>query len=268
MSGSQILALAVVAAGVSASLIVGAPPGRRLAGRPAVPSRRRRSRDRNLVRMVVAVALVSTVAVGVSASLVVVAVAVVVVVAAHVVLNHRDARAEAARRHDVARACRVLAAQLRIGQVPAVALRSAALDCPPLERAAAAQAIGGDVVTALHQVEARPGHEGLGDLAMAWALADRTGAPLAHLATRVSESLRTVDTHRSAVSAELSAPRASGRILAVLPAAGLMLGVVVGGDPLDFLAFTLAGRSCLLGGVLLAAGGVLWTEHLADRAAR
>ena len=260
--------LAVLSAVVSVALMVGRAPERRLAEGRGTPRPRRRSRAWMIGQGVALVGLTGAVVVGLSASLLVVAAATALGVTAHVILTRRDARIAANRSHDVARACRVLAAQLRIGQVPSVALRSAALDCPPLERPAATQAIGGDVAGALREVGRAPGYDGLRDLAMAWTLAERSGAPIAYLATRVSGSLRTLEANRAAVSAELAAPRASGRLLAALPALGLAMGTVTGGDPLRFLLTSLPGRACVLGGVLLASAGVLWTEHLADRAAR
>ena len=260
--------LAVVFAAVSGALMMGGARERRLADGRAVPRRRHRSRAWTIGQGVGLIGLVGAVVIGLSASLLVVAAAAASGVTAQVVLTRRDARIAANRSRDVARACRVLAAQLRIGQVPSVALRSAALDCPPLERPAATQAICGDVAAALRDVGRAPGYEGLRDLAMAWALAERSGAPIASLATRVSGSLRTLEANRAAVSAELAASRASGRILAALPALGLAMGSVTGGDPLRFLLTSLPGRACVLGGVLLAGCGVLWTEHLADKAAR
>lgn len=181
----------------------------------------------------------------------------------HLLLARRDEKQRSQRRQDVSRAARVLSGQLRIGQVPTTALQSAASDCPPLERAAATLAIGGDAAVALRDVARQPGHEGLATLAMAWELSERSGAPIASLSRQVSDGLRAQDETRTQVDAELSGPRASGRLLAALPLLGLGMGRLAGGDPFHFLAGTLPGHACVLGGVLLACAGVLWTEHLA-----
>lgn len=252
----------------AALLLVPAHPGRRLAatgrprtsGRPLAPL--------GLLRAVLVGCVLVTGAVAPRASVLVAAAAVGVATSAQVVLDRHGARAATARRGEVARAARVLAGQLRVGQVPTVALRSAALDCPPLERAAAAQAVGGDVGAALREAARRRGYEGLVDLAMAWELAERAGAPIAALALRVSSSLAEVEQNRAAVAAELASPRASGRLLAALPLLGLAMGTLAGGEPLGFLLGTLPGQFCVLGGVGLAAAGVLWTEQLANRASR
>ena len=102
------------------------------------------------------------------AGLVIAASAVAVGTLVQVALSRRSDGVARRRRGEVARAARVLAGQMRVGQVPGAALRSAALDCPPLERAAAAQAIGGDVAATLRQAGREPGHQGLTELAMAW----------------------------------------------------------------------------------------------------
>lgn len=191
---------------------------------------------------------------------------VVLATVARVVWARRRDRARRRRRTEVARAARVLAAQLRIGQVPTTALRAAAEDCRPLERAAATMAVGGDVAVALREAGVEPGHAGLIDLAMAWEISERSGAPVAELAGGVAEALRADETTRTAVTAELAAPRATGRMLAVLPLVGIALGTVAGGRPVAFLTGNLAGQCCLFAGVSLACAGVLWTEWLADRA--
>jgi tight adherence protein B len=62
----------------------------------------------------------------------------------------------------------------------------------------------------------------------------------------------------------LSAPRATSRLLAVLPLAGLALGYGFGGDPVGFLAGSAPGQLSLVVGVALGCAGVLWTERIAD----
>lgn len=82
----------------------------------------------------------------------------------------------------------------------------------------------------------------------------------------VAASLRADEAVSGVVRAELSAPRATGRLLAALPLAGLGLGYVVGGDPIGFLTGGWIGQICLVGGVGLGCAGLLWTDRLADRA--
>ena len=84
---------------------------------------------------------------------------------------------------------------------------------------------------------------------------------------RVTANLADDHALAATVAAELAGPRATGKIMAVLPACGLALGYALGGDPVGFLLSGTLGWACLVGGVALAATGVLWVERLARRAA-
>ena len=182
------------------------------------------------------------------------------------VLHARDRHARRAR-SDVARACQVLASYVRVGQVPADALVLVAADCPVLSEAAAVQQIGGDVPDALRAGARQPGHGGLLDLAQAWQVSSSTGAPMAPALEEVASGLASDESLRSVVSAELAAPRSTGKVMAVLPLVGVALGYLLGGRPLAWLVAGPSGWACLLLGLLLAALGVLWIERLARAAA-
>ena len=182
------------------------------------------------------------------------------------VLHARDRRAIRARA-EVARACAVLASYVRVGQVPAEALVLVAADCPVLAEAAAVQQIGGDVPATLRAQAAQPGHAGLLDLARAWQVTSSSGAPMAPALEEVASGLASDESLRSVVSAELAAPRSTGKLMAVLPLVGVGLGYLLGGRPLEWLVAGPVGWACLLLGLLLAAAGVLWIEGLARNAA-
>jgi len=184
---------------------------------------------------------------------------------AHTLRSRRLKRQANRVRAEVVHACQVLAGQLRIGQVPSVALRAAAGECVLLERPAATQSIGGDVATALLEVAGREsGASGLIWLSRAWRISERTGAPIAGAATAVAAALRSEAETASVVTRELAGARASGRLLACLPAVGVALGSAAGGQPIQFLTGSWLGEICLVAGVLLACAGVVWTERLAD----
>ncbi|MGI3779730.1 MAG: type II secretion system F family protein [Janthinobacterium lividum] len=182
------------------------------------------------------------------------------------VLHARDRRAQRAQ-SDVARACGILASYVRVGQVPAEALVLVAADCPVLAEAAAVQQIGGNVPDALRSRSVQQGHGGLLDLARAWQVSSSTGAPMAPALEEVASGLASDESLRSVVSAELAAPRSTGKLMAVLPLVGVGLGYLLGGRPLGWLVAGPTGWACLLLGLLLAAGGVLWIERLARAAA-
>lgn len=183
------------------------------------------------------------------------------------------ARAGAARRRalrarrQVAQACSVLATQVRIGQPPLVAVRSAAADCPVLRQAVTIVDLGGDPAVAWQRQAAVPGYQGLTELARAWQLATRTGADMADALDKVADGLFEDDAVGLVVASEAAGPRASGKIMAVLPLAGIGLGYAIGGDPVRFLTQTPYGWGCLIVGTGLACTGVLWMERVADRAA-
>ncbi len=177
-----------------------------------------------------------------------------------------SARQRRVRRADVARAGETLAGLLRLGHVPARAVTVAAEECPVLREAAAAQAVGGDVADTLWRSARGPGLEALAQIATGWRVAATTGASMASTMDSVAERLRSDQQVSGVVKAELSAPRATGRLLAALPVAGLLLGYLIGGDPLGFLTSTLVGEACLIVGVALMCAGLLWTDRLADKA--
>lgn len=181
--------------------------------------------------------------------------------------SYLDRQARKANR-EVVRAARGLAGQLRIGQVPVAALPEAAKDSPVLRHAAEVSRIGGDVVAALRSDALEPGQSGLADIAAAWELCTRTGAPVADAVDAVAETLRRMEASRDAVQVEAATARITGRIMAVLPLVGIVLGYMAGGDPLDFLTSNLVGEALLVVGLGLAASGVWWLELMADRACR
>ena len=184
-------------------------------------------------------------------------------------LLRQRTRARARQRHrtEVAQACAALAAQLRIGQVPGVALATATEDHPVLAEARDAAELGGDMVRVWRAQARQPGLSGLLELARAWQVATRTGAPMATTLEQVAATLAAEQRLRAVVAGELSAPRATGKVMAVLPACGVGLGYLLGGEPIGWLLSGLPGWACLVGGVLLACLGVLWIEALAGRAA-
>ncbi|WP_143483650.1 type II secretion system F family protein [Propionicimonas paludicola] len=183
--------------------------------------------------------------------------------AAHLARTQLQRRRAARDEAEVVSACRLLVGLLRVGQVPGGALQLAAAESPVLAEAAAAQRAGGSVAEVLRAGAVRPGQAGLSELAVAWELAERTGASMTSALDSVVERQAAASGVAEVVASELAAPRATGRLLAVLPLAGLALGFAVGGDPLSFLLGSMVGQVSLTAGVTLACVGVLWTDWLA-----
>jgi len=176
---------------------------------------------------------------------------------------HSMRRSERVAARECARAARVLAALMRSGQIPTVALASAAADCPVLASAATAARIGGDVGAELERAAARPGHAALLRVAAAWRVSERVGAPIADVLSGVSETIRAEQRVTAMVDAELSAARTSGHIMAVLPFLAIALGHAVGVDPVAFLMGEPFGQALVVASVVLTAAGVLWIDRLA-----
>ncbi|KWW97507.1 hypothetical protein TH66_17970 [Carbonactinospora thermoautotrophica] len=192
----------------------------------------------------------------------------VVAVLADRYLRARAARQRAARtRAEVQRLCEALVGELRAGRPPADALAHAATEAGELgETLARAVSLGADVPAALREAAGRPGAAALARLAACWQVAQDSGAGLVAAVAHISEGLRADEAVRQEVTAQLAAPRATARLLAALPAFGLLLGYGLDADPLRILFGTPYGLACVVLGTCLDAAGVLWTERIARRA--
>jgi len=192
-------------------------------------------------------------------------------IAAVVHRRRGDHRSQIAARAAVPEACRVLAAELRAGSLPADALIAAADISPPRlatawTAAAAADRLGASVA----EVLAAPpdGCEALGALAACWRISAGTGAGLAHTAERLADVFAADLEARAVVDAELAGARLSAVVMACLPVFGLALGAALGAEPLAFLSGTPPGRICLVAAVALDLVGLAWVRRLGLRAAR
>jgi tight adherence protein B len=126
--------------------------------------------------------------------------------------------------------------------------------------------VGADLAGALRAVD----HPGLATvftrLATVATLGD-AGVPLAELLDRLDAELRA---HRRAAEravAQLAAVRATTHLLAVLPLLGLLIGYVLGVDPLDTILHTPAGGVSAVVAMVLQVAGAAWTERLTRPAA-
>ncbi len=168
------------------------------------------------------------------------------------------------QRTEFARACTVFANQLRIGQVPTVALRQSAADCPVFVPVVAAVEVGADIGQAFREIGRQPGYQGANQLAMAWEMCAQSGAPISRVVDRIAESLRGEELCQKAILTELAAAKATSKLMAVLPVLGVILGFAAGGNPVTFLTQTLIGQICLILAISLSMSGLLWGARLAN----
>ncbi len=169
---------------------------------------------------------------------------------------------------DDVRALRALAAELRSGLPIEVALQAAAgSDAPAgsgvirqgMLAAVEADRRSGDPVAAL----AAAGTVTATALAAAWAVCRRTGARLAPPALRIADAAAADVQLAREAEAALAPARASARLLAVLPFAGLALGALSGTGAMGVLLHTRVGQGCLVAGVALDLTGLAWLDRLA-----
>jgi tight adherence protein B len=183
---------------------------------------------------------------------------------AHRSWRRRGARVVAERRRrEVVALCLAFRAELRGGQDARAALReSVESACPELAGLLVGPLTAGeDVIPILRTAAKDPGREALAYLAACWHAADG-GAGMARAIGRLAVALRASEAQRREVAAELAAVRTSARLLAGLPAAGIVLGSGMGAAPLDVLFHTFAGQVCLALGMSCVLGGLAWMNQI------
>jgi tight adherence protein B len=161
-------------------------------------------------------------------------------------------------------------ADMRAGQPPSRALERALSDrdADLATRTLAASRWGGDVVEALREDSRASSLPILAAAAACWSVAASQGAGLADALDRLVAQDRRAEEVRRQLDAHLAAPRATARMLALLPALGIVLGLAVGGDPIGWLVGTPLGWACLGLGLLLIAAGLAWASRIVARTER
>lgn len=178
------------------------------------------------------------------------------------------ARSQRARRaENLDEAVTAMAVDLRSGGTPAAALASAARASPELfGDAARAAEWGADPTPALRRSAGLPGAGPLMGVASAWEVAARTGCSLADVLDRLRHSVHASLATGREVAETLAPARATARVLAVLPVAGVGVGAAIGVDVPALLLGTSWGQACLAVAVGLVALG-LWVVELIARQA-
>lgn len=165
------------------------------------------------------------------------------------------------RRRLVIEGCAALAAELRSGRPMRAGLLAALDETAPHTVAAARW--GGDVPEALRRDAIDSGVPLWRSVAACWEVSEASGAALAAALDRLTAGARAAEEVRVQLAAHLAAPRATARMLALLPAIGLLLGMSLGADPVGWLLSTGIGRMCLTGGVVLTLVGLWWVRRIA-----
>ncbi len=159
-----------------------------------------------------------------------------------------------------------LEAELQAGQLPGTALVRAAGVPPAWPMALAALRIGGDVAEGLRG-DSRTSPV-LVQLAACWELASHSGSGLSQSVAILAESARTREELEAALDSELAGPRSTTRVLMLLPAIGVLLGMSLGADPLGWLLGSPIGLLCGAGGLVLTAAGWAWSSHIVRKVER
>jgi tight adherence protein B len=197
---------------------------------------------------------------------------------AHDPFGARLRRRQAASSVDAAQTVSELAALARAGVPASESWRHVARDCPPTEPwtlvlvAASSASAAGDVPSALRRAAegCRLPSEAAAArcLAAAWQVAERSGAPMARVLERLADGLRTDADARGARAAAMAGPRATARVLTLLPLAGLLIGQLIGASPVSVLVGTPWGRVCAMAGAVLGGLSAWWTRRLVRAAER
>ncbi|MGP9019507.1 type II secretion system F family protein [Streptomyces sp. BR1] len=175
-------------------------------------------------------------------------------------------RAKWRRGDEVVAWCGVVAGELRAGRQPGQALAVAARDTQALGEAEAqvlaAARFGGDVALELRVAAREPGAEGLAGVAACWQVAVDGGTGLAAGLERLEAALRADREQQEELRAQLTGPRTTAVLLALLPVLGLLLGTAMGASPLRVLLHTPAGFGCLVVAGALEFAGLCWTARI------
>lgn len=103
-------------------------------------------------------------------------------------------------------------------------------------------------------------------LAVAWQLAEQSGAPISAVLDRIAVALGSLEKLGQRRSVLLAGPRATIRLVAALPIVALLFGALLGFDPLGVLLSS-AGAILAAIGVALLLIGVRWANLLTERLA-
>lgn len=158
-----------------------------------------------------------------------------------------------------------LADELTSGLPLEAAVVRASEGMPWLSHTARAAEMGGDIPLALRQDAQRYDLAALASLSAAWQVASGSGAGLSVAARNLGHAAMDRERARRELASEMAGPRATAKVLALLPAVGLLLGSGFGGSPWTWLTTTGPGLMILGLGLVLEFLGLAWVQWLVRR---
>lgn len=262
-------AVTVSALALAGAAVIPPAPYHRLAA--ASPRRVPRRVPRRL-RLAAAVAGAASAVTGVAAVVPVSVVFALAVLTGAVGLQWRATRRERrdrAARRTLNAALDVLIGELRVGADPVAGLLAAADDAEPgavrqgLRSVAGGARLGADVPGALRRLPSVPALVPYWErMAICWQVAHEHGVRIAPLLQAAHRDLAARQRHVGHLRAALAGTRATAAILAVLPLIGVLLGELIGAQPLRFLLGGGGGGAVLVAGVCLILLGVAWSQRI------
>jgi tight adherence protein B len=136
---------------------------------------------------------------------------------------------------------------------------------PVVSAVAEHEALTRDPVEAIAAVSDDPPVEWRALMA-AWRIAAVVGAPLSPVLRSIAEALRDRSAARREIAVALAAPRATARLVLWLPAAGVLLALLIGVDLVGTVTNPV-GLASVLAGLALVHAGRRWTHRLLAAAA-
>lgn len=159
-----------------------------------------------------------------------------------------------------------LAASLSAGLTPVSAVGHLAREFAMVRPVHAAAVAGGDVGAAWLAASRAPGWWMLAWVGSAWAVAERSGAPLSSTFERLAAMARADREVAREIDAAAAPARATGALMAALPAVALVLGSGLGSDPMRLVSTRVWVALPVALGVGLALVGVWWIDRIVDGA--
>jgi tight adherence protein B len=101
-------------------------------------------------------------------------------------------------------------------------------------------------------------------VAVCWRLAADHGLAMAALMRAAQTDIIERQRFADRLNAALAGARATSGILAMLPFLGILLGQLIGAEPLRFLLGDGAGGWLLILGAVLIAAGLLWADRITE----